>query len=379
MPAVPPELLRRMTVPQARRGRRGLVLAGVAATGLVIGVTAVVVERASGPEPAVTPQPAVTVSPTPRIEGSRVEEEVAPPLEQALPAVVAEVPRKVPGGRAFTPKLFIDARTMLGYVSKQGYDPAPELWAYHLDSRTFRRLATLDSPIAPVNSPAVGEGVIAWFKYVKRDIHIMTIPVTGGTPRRVVSFPAERDVDKVNGDSVYGVDLAIGDGKIFWSSTKSGGVHQVPVRGGEPSFVPGTEKLRLFRWPWAGRANDRWVGMRELLNLSTGARPDDPPQGLCDVTWCLTDDQAIRRDGSRVVDLPGNHPRSLVADRFVTISQVDKQGRKAEVVFDLETSRAGRLWITDIRKASPTLYVSTDTLHFKRGANWLVIHDSTDS
>ncbi|WP_432928942.1 hypothetical protein ACQPZZ_03740 [Microbispora sp. CA-135349] len=370
MPATPPDLLRQVTVGQTGRGRRGLVLATAMATCLVVWAASAVTWRA--PESP----PAVTARPTPRIHQPRIVEEIAPPLEQVLPSVIAEVPRKVPNGEAFTPKLFIDARTMLGYVAKKGYDPAPELWAYHLESRTFRRLAVIDHPIAPVDSLAVGEGVIVWFEYVDRDIHIMTIPVTGGTPRTVASFPAELDVDKVNGDTVHGVDLAVGDGRIFWSSTKSGGVNQVPVAGGEPSIVAGTKGLRLSSWPWAGRPADGPGAMTNLLNLSTGERLEDPARARCDVTWCLIGDQATRRDGSRVLDLPGNSPLSLVADRFVTMSQVDEQGRKAEVIFDLATARAGRLWIRNDRKASPTLYIDTEMLYFKRGDKWAVIHDS---
>ncbi|MFK4035494.1 hypothetical protein ACI2LC_06810 [Nonomuraea wenchangensis] len=374
MPAMPPDLLHQMTVPRFRRGRPGLVLASVAATGLVIWVMSAVVWRAPEPRPAMSPLPVVTAKPTPRLQEPRIVEKIASPVERVMPSAIAEVPREAPNGKAFTPELFLDARTMLGYVSKKGYDPAPEWWSYHLESQTFEHLATIDSPVAPVNVSAVGGGVIAWFKHVGRDIHVMTIPVTGGGPRTVVTFPAERELDKVNGDTVYGIDLVVGDGKIFWSSTKSGGVHQVPVSGGEPSFVPGTEGLRLFRWPWAGRSDDRRQGVGDLLNLSTGERLDDPAQEQCDVTWCISGDQAIRRDGSKAVDLPGNHPRSLVADRFVILSQVDKQGRKAEAIFDLATSRVGRLWILNDRKASPTLYTSTETLRFKRGDKWVVIH-----
>ncbi|GGS82761.1 hypothetical protein GCM10010156_46790 [Planobispora rosea] len=374
VPAAPPELLRQVTVRQARRSRRGRVLVTAVVTGLVIGVTSVVVLRASGPQPVVTPLP-VTTGPTPSIDGPRIVEEIAPPLEQALPSVIVEVPREAPNGQAFTPRLFIDPRTVLGYVSKKGYDPAPELWAYRLESRTFRHLATLDYPIAPVASMAVGEGVIALFKDVDRDIHIMTIPVTGGAPRTVVSFPAERDVDTVNGDSVHGVSLAVGDGRIFWSSNKSGGVNQVPVAGGEPSSVPGTEGLHLFSWPWAGRATGDRMGAVNLLNLSTGERLDDPAQARCAVTWCLTGSQAMRRDGSRAVDLPGDNPRSLVADRFVVLSQVDRKGRKAQAIFDLTTSRVGRWWSQSDRKAAPTLYTGTEMLYFKRGDKWVVIHD----
>ncbi|MBE3016204.1 hypothetical protein IL992_44720 [Microbispora sp. NEAU-D428] len=370
IPALPPDLLRQVTVGKTRRTRRGLVSATAIATCLVIGAVSAVTWRAPESPPAVTAKPA------PHIHEPRIVKEIAPPLEQVLPSVIAEVPRKVPNGEAFTPKLFIDSRTMLGYVSKKGDDPAPELWTYHLESQTFQRLAIIDHPIAPVDSLAVGEGVIAWFKYVDRDIHIMTIPVTGGTPRTVVSFPAELDVDKVNGDTIHGVDLAVGGGRIFWSSTKSGGVNQVPVAGGEPSFVPGTEGLRLFSWPWAGRPADGPAAMTNLLNLSTGERLDDPAQARCDVTWCLTGNQATRRDGSQVLDLPGDSPRSLVADRFVTMTQVDEQGRKASVIFDLATSRAGRLWIRNDRKASPTLYIGTEMLYFKRGDKWAVIHDS---
>ncbi|GAB3145334.1 hypothetical protein GCM10027161_37330 [Microbispora hainanensis] len=371
MPATPPDLLRQVTAERTRRTRRGLVAATAVATFLVIWAVSAVTWWAPESPPAITAKPA------PHAYERRIVKEIAPPLERVLPSVIAEVPRKVPNGEDFTPKLFIDSRTMLGYVSRKGYDPAPELWTYHLESQTFQRLAVIDDPIAPVDSMAVGEGVIAWFKYVDRDIHIMTIPVTGGTPRTAVSFPAERDVDKVNGDTIHGVDLAVGGGRIFWSSTKSGGVNQVPVEGGEPSFVPGTEGLQLFSWPWAGRPVDRSGAMTNLLNLSTGERLDDPVRARCAVTWCLTGNQATRRDGSKVLDLPGDSPRSLVADRFVIMDQVDEQGRKASVIFDLAASRAGRLWIRDDRKASPTLYVGTEMLYFKRGDKWVVIHDAT--
>lgn len=370
MPATPPDLLRQVTAERTRRTRRGLVAATAVATFLVIWAVSVMTWRAPESPPAITAKPA------PHVHERRIVKEIAPPLERVLPSAIAEVPRKVSNGEAFTPKLFIDSRTMLGYVSKKGYDPSPELWAYHLESQTFQRLTVVDHPIAPVDAMAVGEGVIAWFEYVDRDIHIMTIPVTGGTPHTAVSFPAELAVDKANGDTIHGVDLAVGGGRIFWSSTKSGGVNQVPVEGGEPSFVPGTEGLHLFSWPWAGRPVDRSGTMTNLLNLSTGERLDDPMRARCAVTWCLTGNQATRRDGGKVLDLPGDSPRSLVADRFVIMDQVDEKGRKASVIFDLATSRAGRLWIRDDRKASPTLYVGTEMLYFRRGDKWVVIHDS---
>ncbi|GIH89665.1 hypothetical protein Psi01_02950 [Planobispora siamensis] len=364
-----------MTVRQARRRRRGLVLAAAVATCLVAGVTSAAVWRASGPEPAATPQPAVTTGRTPPVHEPRTVEEIAPPLQQVMPSVMAEVPRKVPDGRAFTPKSFIDSRTVLGYVSKKGYDPAPEWWAYRLDPQAFRRLATVGRPVAPMDSPAVGEGVIAWYEHADRDIRIMTIPVTGGAPRAVTSFPAERDVDEVNGDSVYGVSLAVGDGKIFWSSNKSGGVGQVPLQGGEPSSVPGTEGSHIFRWPWAGRPADGSMrGATSLLNLSTGERLSAHPWGQCDVTWCIAGNQATRRDGGQTVDLPGDNSYSLVADRLVTITQTDRRGRKTMAVFDLATSQVGRLWIRDDHKASSTLYTSTEMLYFRRGDKWIVIH-----
>ncbi|WP_133061644.1 hypothetical protein [Streptosporangium minutum] len=147
------------------------------------------------------------------------------------------------------------------------------------------------------------------------------------------------------------------------------------MAGGEPSFVPGTEGLRLFSWPWAGRPADGPAAMTNLLNLSTGERLEDPAQAWCDVTWCLIGNQATRRDGSQVLDLPGDSPRSLVADRFVTMNQADEQGRKATVIFDLATPRAGRLWILNDRKASPTLYTDREMRYFKRGDKWTVIHD----
>ncbi|TLP66154.1 hypothetical protein [Microbispora triticiradicis] len=374
IPATPPDLLRQVTEGRTRRGRRGLVPATAMATCLVIWAAAALTWRAPHPSPAVTATPAPRLH-EPRIHEPRIVEKIAPPLEQALPSVVAEVPREAPNGEAFTPKLFVDPRTMLGYVAKKGYDPAPELWIYHLESRTFRRLTVVGYPIAPVDSPAAGDGFIVWFEYVGRNIRIMAIPATGGTPLEVVTFPAELEVDEANGDTIYGVDLAVGDGRIFWSSTRSGGVNQVPVTGGKPSPVPGTKGLRLFSWPWAGRPLDGPGAMVNLLNLSTGERLDDPAQAVCHVTWCVTDSQAIRRDGSRVLDLPGDNPRSIVADRFVTLSQTDKQGRKASVIYDLATARAGRLWMRNDRKASTTLYVSTEMIYFKRGDKWAVIHD----
>ncbi|GLW23595.1 hypothetical protein DI270_015380 [Microbispora triticiradicis] len=379
IPATPPDLLRQVTEGRTRRGRRGLVPATAMATCLVIWAAAALTWRAPHPSPAVTATPAPRLHEPrihePRIHEPRIVEKIAPPLEQALPSVVAEVPREAPNGEAFTPKLFVDPRTMLGYVAKKGYDPAPELWIYHLESRTFRRLTVVGYPIAPVDSPAAGDGFIVWFEYVGRNIRIMAIPATGGTPLEVVTFPAELEVDEANGDTIYGVDLAVGDGRIFWSSTRSGGVNQVPVTGGKPSPVPGTKGLRLFSWPWAGRPLDGPGAMVNLLNLSTGERLDDPAQAVCHVTWCVTDSQAIRRDGSRVLDLPGDNPRSIVADRFVTLSQTDKQGRKASLIYDLATAQAGRLWMRNDRKASTTLYVSTEMIYFKRGDKWAVIHD----
>ncbi|WP_248966013.1 hypothetical protein [Sphaerisporangium perillae] len=208
---------------------------------------------------------------------------------------------------------------------------------------------------------AAGDGHIAWWTVRKTDggliVDIWAIPIGGGTPRKITTFP---------GIPHYGgIDLTIAEGKATWSLWKDGGVYQVPLSGGRPALIPGSEKHHLIAWPWAayprletGTSSGRVKPPKEpymghLLNLRTGERQQAtlrPGEKWlnCGITWCVGFRSARHRDGTGERGLPGGvTPISAqpALDRFLLLMQNRAGERLGITLYDLSTGRAVDLGI----------------------------------
>ncbi len=280
------------------------------------------------------------------------------------PEAVRKIPATLPNGRKFRPVLYLDDHTLL-INTESGFEKADMLSAYDLDTGKATELARITTPPRAVifaSDFTAGHGTLAWWTQRKQGqgtvVDIWGVPVTGGTPQKITSFPGE----------LGGLDhLAIAGGKIAWSLTKGGGVHQAPLSGGEAAPIPGTRGMHLIQWPWAAspsafdtpESQETQPTFGHLLNVETGERreaivkPGDRP-GICGITWCIggRPDQngsghyvAHRRDGSAEREIPGSAKAPPALDRFIVAPASGRTGLEGVVLYDIVTGRGGDLGI----------------------------------
>ncbi|MFC4537034.1 hypothetical protein [Sphaerisporangium dianthi] len=356
----------------ATRGRTARWWAPVAVAAAIVAVvagTVVGTHAITAPAPAARPTP--TTGP------------VAPPIEKVWPRAVHEIPAKGPGGRTFTPDVFVKDRVVVGRgLTRNRLDG---IWSYDLDKRTFTRVAPLKDRNV-MKAPLVhGDGYLAWSAIAGRRTEIWAVPVTGGVPRRIASIAALVTSD----GSYYGIRLAIADGAAVWSPY-DGGVYRASLKGGKATLISGTRGFHLVEWPWAGwpgvEAADHPVTrpMEHLKNVLTGALNDvTPPPGRstwdeCGVTWCFDRVEAWRRDGTGLRELPGSARGDLYSGRFVQLAQQDRDGRHASTVHDIATGRTGLLYPIPSRrgdKPPPALYLHEDVIWYETGRGTQVVVD----
>ncbi|MEU4535482.1 hypothetical protein AB0G15_11505 [Streptosporangium sp. NPDC023825] len=371
---------RALPAPRGTSGARWWApIAVAAAIVTVVAATVAGTRTVTPPTPAVPPVPTVpTARPTPRTGV------LAPPVRQVWPGAVHEIPATGPGGRVFTPDVFVTGRVVAGRgLTRNRLDG---IWSYDVDRRRFTRIAPLKNPNV-MNAPLVfGDGYLAWSTLRDRLTEIWAVPVTGGVPRRIASVAAVL-VD----DTYRGVDLAIAGGAAVWSPLDGGGVYRAPLTGGKASLVDGTRGFHLVDWPWAGRPEQDMMSdrpaarpMESLKNVLTGeTRGAAPPAGLtswsdCGVTWCLNGAEAWRRDGTNRHGLPGTAHGLLYSGRFVLLHQRSRDGRGASSLHDVATGRTGLLFPVPTRrgdKAPPTLYVHEGMFRFRSGPGRQVLVD----
>ncbi|GII77195.1 hypothetical protein Sru01_21770 [Sphaerisporangium rufum] len=385
-PAASPDLLDRVATRHARR-RRGAVLIAAASVITMAGVATlgvdVLASRLDAARHSATSGPAKD-----RREVTPKDTPIPPPLAKVWHDGVWTLPAKLSDGRTYTPMTFID-ETRLLIATSSGAEKATRLLSYDLWSRKTTEIATIGVPAGSAALPSgftVGDGQVAWYSLqgdgAGLTVDIWAVPLTGGTPRRVTSFPGLPEAG--------GVDrLAIVDGKVVWSRADGAGVFQAKLPAGKPVKIPGSDELHLFQWPWAGspaypdearwsKANglpseftlDELTGsagdvettdttwFARLTNVVTGERRDavQRPKAVrgtasCGMIRCAgaTDDGLVtwdRDDPAPTAVAPNgglaaHRPPAL--DRFVTTLLV-QNGRLAGVALrDLQTGLAADL------------------------------------
>jgi hypothetical protein len=353
---------------RARR-RRGIVTAaGTAGTAVVVAGIALAV---AGPWSVDHGRDRVAAAPTtfPAVGDGKVL-----PADRLWPQAIHKVPVRLPGGRRFAPRAFLDDGSVL-VTTESGFERVGELWRYDLTTKRATRLARVSIPEKVKRSQArrypseftAGGGYIAWhMAYVQRGryfVEVWAVPQTGGKPRPVTSM---RVPDTRSGS----IDrLAIAGGSAVWSFGDFGArdgraeVFWAPLAGGPARPLPETGGYHIVSWPWIGspghtpEAVAGKVTYRELRNVQTGARKTANIRGgswTCSLTWCTTSGsadpagriRAQRRDGTGARTLPYRPPVGDIGlppalDRFLVLNPAD--GANRAVLYDLATGAAGDL------------------------------------
>ncbi|WP_433369038.1 TolB family protein [Streptosporangium sp. CA-115845] len=342
-----------------RRARPTALLAAVAVLAVAGGAGAAVraLSARAVPEPAVsatgTPGPTARPEPEPA-------EKLPPRIERVWPRALHKIPAELPDGREYHPQLLLDDRTLLVMTGRSD-GMRQFLWTYDLASGRPTRIAeippTRGSAIFADGVAAGGGNIVWWASYKdpgkQRVARIWTVPAGGGRPRQVTDVPLDNVMKKGH---IRALEL-VGSDVIF--SRESGGIYRVPLRGGEPRAVPGTEGQHLLRWPWVGRHTkhadlSKQVAFSELFNVETRKRRDAvvrPGESLvrCGVNLCsgtmppegeLPRNFVRDRDGSRERALPRNVQLGDAPglERFFKLVSP-----KSVVLYDMATGRSADL------------------------------------
>ncbi|WP_067181267.1 hypothetical protein [Microtetraspora niveoalba] len=324
------------------RRMRAQALVAAAAVVVIAGGAAVAVRGAGHDPTAVTP----TVTPSPTATEMRIPASV----EEVWPEAVRKIPAKLPGGRKFQPRGFVDDHTLL-LETWESFEKADAIYAYDLDSGRIRKITSIRTPKGVYASGyAVGGGRIVWqtidVVHGKPVTSFWSAPVTGG---KVTAIATERVV-RGRGDRL----AVVGDTLAF--SLLEGGVFTVPLDGGAVEPVAGAAGHHILRWPWVGAPGEYTpegeTSFQELLNAETGetsravVHPGEE-YVRCGVTTCSgtkADRTAFYRlrDGSQERPLPEKSSLfGLARDRFLTVRLPNPPGGQA--LYDVVTGKSGDL------------------------------------
>lgn len=337
-----------------RRRRRSQALLAAAAVVVLAGGTSYALR---GEDIRAVPATSATAAPV----QARLTELPAP-IEQVWPEAVRKIPAKLPDGRAYQARTFVDERTLL-VTTEQRFEVADAVHAYDLDSGELRKIADVPVPEGTVlfaSGFTIGaDQVVWWTKLDDGRAQIWSAPLAGGEARIVTTHQVD------GGGHESGLDgLAVaGDQVVF--SINAGGVSAVPLGGGTAKPVEGGAGLHLLSWPWAGT-----VGMRgpeepqfgTIRNLETGETSTalvraGEKEMICGVTLCVgwaadgTTFQRLR-DGSQEKSSPCE-PSRFAPGRFCTTAVAADRRPLGVALYDTTTGRSADLGIRPQESSAP--------------------------
>ncbi|MEU7861800.1 hypothetical protein [Nonomuraea sp. NPDC049141] len=334
-PHAPIDFSARIAARSRRRRTRGQALVAAVAVVIVAGGTGLAARGTSDDSAPIAVRPARTPSSPSTLPD---------PVEKVWPSAVRKIPAKLPGGRKFQPRTFIDDHTLL-LETWESFEKADAVYAYDLDTGQTRKITEISTPKGVYASGyAIGGGRIVWQTIENMRTRFWYVPISGGEPAAIDTGRAVKG--RVDELSVAGDKLAF--------SLFEGGVFTVPLEGGTVTPVAGADRHHILRWPWVGSPGqytpDNEPSFEELLNVETGqtskAVIHPGEQNVrCGVLTCVgrRPDQPSfyrLRDGSQERDLPDS-TLGLAFDRLMTVSL--DQPRGAQALLDLASGKSADL------------------------------------
>ncbi|WP_157978581.1 hypothetical protein, partial [Nocardia aurea] len=277
---------------------------------------------------------------------------------------VFKMPAKAADGWKYRPVTGISPTEVL-LIAESSFEKAGRLEVYDSAAKSARVLGDVPAPTDVEGYYAqnfeVGEKHIAWYGETPNngdkwaDFWIM--PREGGEAKQL---------GEVTGPMAEVERIGVTDDSVVWS-VQSGGVYRMPLKGGTPERIAGTDGLHLLSWPWAGDRSRREgvINQHRLVNLETGESQDvlvpDGANGMsCLPDWCFAmlkaEAIAQRVDGSVRKTLPGELTLMALADgrlgtRFALLSGRDRtpvsEGTTRSIVYDAATGLSagvGKVW-----------------------------------
>jgi hypothetical protein len=309
---------------RARRFRqRAQVALAAAAVVIVAGGTAAVLSGGGGQV-----RPAVTVDePTVKEVFPQVK-----PAGEVWPGAVVKMPTKATDGWKYRPVTGISPTEVL-VTAESSFEKAGRLEVYDTSTGTARVVGEMPAPegVKGYFSQAVeaGEKYYAWYGTTPNNsdawADFWILPREGGTARQI---------GEVAGDLSHVERIGVTDDHLVWSVRK-GGVYRIPLTGGTPEKIDGTDGLHLTSWPLAAGYAPGERGAKNqnrVVNLETGqstaieAAPGTT-RLTCATDWCFgaqRDRTVVQRiDGSDQKQLPEGMEffgGELLGERFALVS-----------------------------------------------------------
>jgi hypothetical protein len=247
-----------------------------------------------------------------------------PPPAGPIPASIAwpraragSIPATLPDGSAYTPELFLDARSSIGAAPSHDGKYLRLVWrGADASVRQLRRLPLRLNPYYG-NVTAAGD-VLAWAEGTRSgQLRLWTVNLRDGRPPRQVTADIG---DLLSDDSQY--DLSISDGRLHWVASDPGHydvrqVRSVALTGGPVESRTESRIWELSAWPWLDNGAGAPSGTTRLRNLVTNQDVAvHHTTGLhttnCSPVWCEV--LTLTRDGSTRLELM--HPDGAARERI---------------------------------------------------------------
>ncbi|MCF6476507.1 hypothetical protein FAF44_50475 [Nonomuraea sp. MG754425] len=278
------DLVAQLAVRRRRTRRRVRVTLAVAASVMIAGsaATALTFQGGFAEDTSV-----VAVQPIPNDDPSGpIPPDLStmpPAAADVWPEAVTIIPAAAADGWRYRPVTALSATEVL-LTAESSFEKAGRLEVYDTDKRNTTVLGSMPEPENVKGYYAqeveAGPGHIAWYGQTPNNdrnwADLWVMPRDGGRATQVAVLTG--DVARIE-------RIGVTADHIVWS-VRSGGAYRVPIAGGAPKKIAGSDGFKLYSWPWAtGRAN-------LMVNLETGEQRS--PQGLsglddvtCSPEWCV--------------------------------------------------------------------------------------------
>ncbi|MEV6867072.1 hypothetical protein AB0M44_39530 [Streptosporangium subroseum] len=249
------------------------------------------------------------------------------PAAEVWPSAVFKIPAKAADGWKYRPVTGLSATELL-LTAESSFEKAGRLEVYDTTTRTSTVLVNMPATGTKgyfVQGYEVGADYIAWWGETPNNsdkwADFWVVSRSGGTPKRV---------GEVTGDLSRVTRIGVTSDSVVWSVT-GGGIYRMPMGGGAPERIAGTDGLHLLSWPLAVDVGEKEGGyasknQSRVVDLETGRVTEvKAPEGVknlrCGPIWCFGDGRdegdgtlVQKLDGSDRKILPGLFPGPYMKD-----------------------------------------------------------------
>jgi hypothetical protein len=332
-----------------RRRTRQRIQVALAVAGVAIVATGVTVAtRGGGGHQVVSPQQSSTAEPTSSVTVSATVSADLPdakPAKSVWPEAVTLMPKKTADGFKYRPVTALSPTEIL-LTAESSFEKAGRLEVYDTATGTSRVLTELVPHQKGYfeQHVEVGEDYIAWYGITPDDsdrwADFWVAPRQGGPARKV---------GEVTGAPAVVDQIGVSKDHVVWSA-REGGVYRMPIAGGAPEKIAGTDGLWLAAWPWAAdvpgaaySSTHQDKNQSVLRNLVTGEQLALPePEGVkglrCSPEWCV----GVAGFKNFVVPRAGGEARTYSGHTFDTAVHGGRFVITGDGLYDLVTGRTGK-------------------------------------